>query len=88
MGDARRRQHAEQQYVDAGRRQPRHDGCLQELPRDAGVPADDGQWAVPGELATVGQDLGRGNGKVQGQLCGQLTVRQAPDPVRAEEIAS
>ena len=40
------------------------------------------------ELAPVGQDLGRGNGKVQGQLCGQMTVRQAPDPVRAEECAA
>ena len=39
------------------------------------------------ELASVGQDLGGGNGKVQGQLRGQLTVRQAPDPVRAEELA-
>ena len=42
-----------------------------------------GRWPV--ELAAVGQDTGGGNGKVQGQLSGQLTVGQAPDPVRAEE---
>jgi hypothetical protein len=37
------------------------------------------------ELAAVRQDTSGGNGQVQGQLCGQLTVRQAPDPVRAED---
>ena len=35
-------------------------------------------------LAPVGQDPCGGDGKVQGQLRGQMTVGQAPDPVRAE----
>ena len=50
-----------------------------------GVPADDGERAVPLELAAVGEHVGGGNGKVQGQLSGEVTVGQAPDPVRAEE---
>jgi hypothetical protein len=57
---------------------------LEELPGDAGVPADDGEGTVTLELAPVGQHPCCGNGKVQGQLRGQMTVGQAPDPVRAE----
>ena len=85
VGDAGRRQHAEQQHVDAGRGEPGDDRGLEELPGDAGVAADDGERPVPGERAALGEDVGRGNGKVQGQLRGQMTVGQAPDPVRAEE---
>ena len=85
VGDARRRQHAEQQHVDAGRGEARHDGGLQELARDPGVATDDGERAVPLEVAAVGQDVRRGDGQVQGQLSGEVTVGQAPDPVGAEE---
>ena len=84
-GDARGRQHPEQQDVDAGRGEPGHDGGLEELARDAGVAADDGERPVTVELAAVAQHVGGGNGKVQGQLRGEITVGQAPDPVRAEE---
>ena len=43
---------------------------------------------VPAGVVLVpDQDLGRGNGEVQGQRRGEgLTVRQAPDPIRAEEL--
>ena len=41
---------------------------------------------VTGELAPGGQHPCGGNGKVQGQLSGQMTVGQAPDPVRAEYL--
>ena len=85
VGDGRGRQHAEQEYVDPRRGQARHDGVLEELSGDARVPADDGEGTVPLELAAVGQNTCGGNGKVQGQLRGQLTVGQAPDPVRAEK---
>ena len=85
VGDGGRRQHPQPEHVDAGRGEPGHDGVLEELAGDAGVAADDRERAVALELAPVGQDPGGGNGKVQGQLCGQLTVRQTPDPVRAED---
>ena len=86
VGDARRGQHPEQQDVDPRRGQAGDDGRLEELSGDARVPADDGERAVALELAPVGQDTGGSNGKVQGQLSGQMTVGQAPDPVRAEEF--
>ncbi len=40
---------------------------------------------LPGELAVVDEHAGSGNAEVQGQLCGQLTVGQTPDPVGAED---
>ena len=63
---------------------PGDDRSLEELPGNARVPAHHGDGAMPRELSAVGQDMRGGNGKAQGQLRGQLTVRQAPDPVRAE----
>ena len=51
VGDAGRRQHAEQEHVDARRGQPGDDRGLEELPGDPGVAADDGDRAVPGEAA-------------------------------------
>ncbi len=85
VGDAGGRQDAEQEHVDARRGEAGDDRSLEELPGDAGVAAYHGQRAVPGERAALGEDMGRRNGEVQGQLSGQLTVGQAPDPVRAEE---
>ena len=85
VGDAGRRQHPEQQHVDAGRGEPGDHRRLEELPRDAGVAADDGERPVTLERAALGEDVGGGNGEVQGQLGGEITVGQAPDPVRAEE---
>ena len=86
VGDARGRQDAEQEHVDTGRREARHDGGLEELPGDARVPTHHGSRAMPREARlAVGQDLCRGNGKVQGQLRRQFDVCQAPDPVRAEK---
>ena len=85
VGDAGRRQHAEQQHVDAGGGQAGHHRRLQELPRDPGVAADHGHGPVALEGASLGEHVGRRNGKVQGQLSGQMTVGQAPDPVRAEK---
>ena len=85
VGDRRGGQHPQPEHVDPGRGQPGHDGVLEELPGDARVPTDDGERAVALELAPVGQDTGCGNGKVQGQLSGQMTVGQAPDPVRAKD---
>ena len=46
VGDARGRQHAEQQHVDPGRGQPGDDRGLEELPGDAGVATDHGQRPV------------------------------------------
>ena len=87
VGDARGRQHAEQQHVDArGREAGDHRG-LQELPGDAGVAADHGQRAVPLELAEVGEHVGGGDGQVQGQAGGEVTVGQAADAVRAEQAS-
>ncbi|GAB3771259.1 hypothetical protein GCM10027600_28960 [Nocardioides ginsengisegetis] len=86
MGDAGRRQHPQEEYVDPRGGESGHDGRLEELAGDARVPTDDGERAVALELAPVGQDTGGGNGKVQGQLSGENTVGQAPDPVRAEEF--
>ncbi len=85
VGDAGSRQHAEQEHVDTGRREARHDGGLEELPGNARVPTHHGAGTVPREVAAVGQDMCRGNGKVQGQLRRQSGVGQAPDPVRAEK---
>ena len=87
VGDAGRRQHAEQEHVDARGREPRDDRRLQELPGDPGVPADDGERAVALELAEVGEHVGRGDGQVQGQAGGEITVGQAADPVRAEQAS-
>ena len=87
VGDARGRQHAEQQDVDArGREAGDHRG-LQELPGDAGVAAHHGQRAVPLELAEVGEHVGGGDGQVQGQAGGEVTVGQAADAVRAEQAS-
>ena len=83
-GDPGGRQDPEQQHVDAGRGQPRDHRGLEELPRDPGVAADHREGSVALELTGVGEDVGRGNGKVQGQLSGEITVGQTPDPVRAE----
>ena len=87
VGDARRRQHAEQQHVDARRREAGDHRGLQELPGDAGVAAHHGQRAVPLELAEVGEHVGGGHGQVQGQAGGEVTVGQAADAVRAEQAS-
>ncbi len=83
--DTRGRQDAEQEHVDTRRGEAGDDGRLEELSGDARVPTDHGTGAVPRELSAVGQDMGSGHGQVQGQLRRQGGVRQAPDPVRAEE---
>ena len=87
VGDARRRQHPETEHVDAGGRESGHDGVLQELPGDPGVAPDHGQrpLAPTPEAAVLDEHPGRGNAEAQGQLPGQMTVRQAPDPVGAED---
>ena len=66
---------------------PGHDGGLEELPGDPGVAADDGHRSVALEGAGLGEDVRGGNGKVQGQLSGEITVGQTPDPVRAEKAS-
>jgi hypothetical protein len=83
-GDPGRGQHAQQEHVDARRGEAGHDRSLEELPGDPGVTTDDGEGAVALELTGVGEDVGGGDGEVQGQLSGEVTVGQAPDPVRAE----
>ena len=85
VGHAGRGQHAQQQHVDACGGEPGDDRRLEELPGDARVPTHHGQGTVPLELAAVGQDMCCAHGQVQGQLRRQRGVRQAPDPVRAEE---
>jgi hypothetical protein len=85
VGDAGGRQDPEQQHVDARRREAGDDGRLEELSGDARVPAHHGEGAVPLELTAVGQDVSSTDGEVQGQLRREIGVRQAPDPVRAEE---
>ncbi len=85
VGHAGRRQHAEAEDVDACRGEAGDHGVLEELPGDPGVAADHGERPVALELTPGGEHPGGSNGKVQGQLCGQLTVRQTPDPVRAED---
>ena len=82
------REHAEQEHVDPGAGQTGHHRGLEELSGDPGVATDHGHGPVPLELAGVAQDVGGGDGEVQGQLRGQVTVGQAPDPVRAEEAGS
>ena len=83
--DPGRGQHAEQQHVHAGGGEAGDHGGLEELPGDPGVAADNGHGPVALEGAALGEHVGSGNGKVQGQLSGQMTVGQAPDPVRAEK---
>ena len=88
VGDARGRQHAEAEHVDAGGGQAGHDRGLEELPGDAGVAADDGPGPVPLEVTGLAEHVGSGHGQVERQLGGQATVGQAPDPVGAEEPSS
>ena len=85
VGDAGRRQHPQAQHVDAGRREPGDDGVLEELPGDPGVAAHDRERPVALELTAVGEHPGRGDRQVERELCGQLTVGQAADPVGAED---
>ena len=87
VGDARRRQHPQPQHVDAGGRQAGHHRVLEELPGDPGVAADDRErpLAAAAEPAVLDEHPGRSNAEAQGQLSGQMTVRQAPDPVGAED---
>ncbi len=86
-GDARGRELAEQEYVDPGRGESGDHGGLEELSGDPGVATDDRDGPVTVEGAGLREDVGGGNGKVQGQLSGEITVGQTPDPVRAEEAS-
>ena len=88
VGDGRGGQHPQAQHVDPGRGEARHDGVLEELPRDPGVAPDDGQRPRPGgvALAAVDDHPCRGDRQVQGQLRRQCGVRQAPDTVGAEDV--
>ena len=83
VGDARGRHHAQPQHVDAGRGQPRHDGVLEELPRDARVAAHDGQRTPAVDLAD--EHARGGLTQTQSEVRGQVAVGETADPVRAEE---
>ena len=85
VGDAGRRQHAEQQHVDAGGQQAGDDRGLEELPGDPGVPPDHGKRPVPGEDTGLAEDVRSGDGEVERELGGDHRVREPTDPVRAEE---
>ena len=84
-GDARGRQHAEADDVDAGAGQPGHDRGLQELPGGTRVATHDRERPVTGELAGLAQHVRGGDGQVEGELGGQLVVRTTTHPVGAEE---
>ena len=83
--DAGSRQDPHQDDVDAGTREAGHDRSLEELAAGPGIPAHDGLRAMPGEGTRVTEDMRGSDREVQGQLSREITVRQAPDPVGAEE---
>jgi hypothetical protein len=88
IGDAWRREHPEEEYVDAGGGEAGDHRCLEELARDAGVTAYDGDGPVSREDTGLAEDVRCCDGQVHSELGGQLTVREPADTVGAEEAPS
>jgi hypothetical protein len=85
VGNRRRREDARSQHVDSGASESGDDGSLEELARRPGVASDDGDRPVSDEGARLGDDVGRRDRQVKGQLRGEVSVRQASDAVGSEE---
>ena len=85
VGDAGRRQDAQPEHVDPGRRQPGDDRMLEELSRDPGVTADHRHRALPVVPAVVDQDPRGGDPEVDRELGGDDTVGEPADAVRPED---
>jgi hypothetical protein len=81
-------EHAQPDHVDARRRQPGHDGVLEELPRDARVPADDRHRTLARVGAVVHQHARGGRAEVDRELGGDRAVREPADAVGPEDPRS
>ena len=85
--DAGGGQDAQQQHVHTGGREPRHDGRLEELARDAGVATHDSDGTAPGgpERAALAEHVCGRDGEVERELGGEVPVGEAPHPVGSEQ---
>ncbi len=83
--DRRCREDTKPQDVDARTCEAGDDRCFEELTRCPRVTADDGERSVAFERAGLTKHVRSGDRKLEGELGGQLLVRNAADTVSSEQ---